>query len=583
MASGMIPRAFIDELVNRVDIVELIDSYVPLKKQGSSFVACCPFHHEKTPSFNVNAKKQFYHCFGCGVSGNVISFGINYLHLSFPETIETLAARVGLQVPREGDPQKYRESQNLYQLLEKVSVYYQQQLKAADAQPAIDYLKHRGIDGKIAKQFQLGFSLPGWHTLEHVFNADTQALIASGMLIQRDDGNHYDRYRNRIMYPIHDRHGRIIGFGGRAIDKTQKPKYLNSPETVIFQKNRELYGLHQVVNTQNDSANIIIVEGYMDVIALAQHGIHNVVATLGTTTSIYHIQLLNKHTKRLIFCFDGDAAGKQAAWRALENCLAYLNMGLDAQFIFLPEGDDPDSLVRKEGADAFSKRIEQAKSFPQFFFETLLQSVDIATFSGKSQLVNLTKPYLHKMGSGPFQQLILDELARITRIDVDRLEQLATLQTTEKMPQSAQVIQRTPARIAIALLLQHPNIYYEHPHVFENNSFINQPQSTLNKLIAQIATHPEVTTGMLLETFRNTPEFEALTKLAAWDHKVPQEALARECIDTLTFLSKQEHESKIQTLIAKARQEGLVEEERILLQQLLRKRHQLFANITGKD
>lgn len=576
--SGIIPRPFIDELLNRTDIVEFIDSHLPLKKQGSSYTACCPFHHEKTPSFNVITKKQFYHCFGCGVSGNAISFAMAYLHQSFPDAIETLAARAGMTVPREGNAQKHQQSQSLYQLLDQVSLFYQQQLKAPEATEANHYLKQRGISAEVATRFQLGFSPAGWHTLEAVFRSKTQELIASGMLIQRDDGKIYDRYRQRIMYPIHDRHGRIIAFGGRTIDANQKPKYLNSPETAIFQKSRELYGLHQIISEQSPAKNILIVEGYMDVIALAQYGIHNAVAALGTATSSYHIQLLSKHTQTIIFCFDGDAAGKQAAWRAVESSLPHLNAGLDASFIFLPDGHDPDSLVREEGAEAFLKRLQQAMPLNQFFFNTLMQPIDISTLSGKSQLINVIKPYLLKMNEGPYQQLIMNELARLTRIDTDRLTQLANAQLDTKPSESIQAIQRTPARIAAALLLQHPHIYHENLDVFTSELMNAIQHDTLKQILSHIAQTPTINTGILLEAFRDSPEFDGLSKLAAWDHQVPEQALTHECLDTLIFLAKQEQENKIRELIAKSRQLGLDEEERIALQRMLRQRHVPIVN-----
>lgn len=571
--SGMIPQSFIDELLNRTDIVEFIDSHVPLKKQGSSYTACCPFHHEKTPSFNVIAKKQFYHCFGCGVSGNAISFAMAYLHQNFPEAIETLATRAGMTIPREGNPHKNQTTQSLYQLLNQVSGYYQQQLQKPDAAEAVRYLKHRGINEEVINRFQIGFSPAGWHTLETIFRPKTQDLITSGMLIKRDDGKIYDRYRQRIMYPIHDRHGRIIGFGGRTIAPDQKPKYLNSPETAIFQKSRELYGLHQVITHNAPFNAIIVVEGYMDVIALAQHGIHNAVATLGTATSTYHIQLLSKHTQRIIFCFDGDSAGKQAAWRALESCLPHLNSGIDASFIFLPDGHDPDSLVREEGSTAFVARIQQAIPLHQFFFTTLMQSIDISSLSGKSQLVNAIKPYLLKMSEGPYQQLIMNELARLTRIDTDRLSQLAHT-STEKKPDTLHTIQRTPARVAVALLLQNPQIYHENKAFFTTDLMDCIQQNTLKKVVEHIDKNPGITTGVILEAFRNTSEFEALNKLAAWEHHVPEQALTRECIDTIRFLANQEKENKIQALIKKSRSSGLDEDERLLLQRLLRQRHQ---------
>lgn len=581
--SGIIPRPFIDELLNRTDIVELIDSHIPLKKQGASFVACCPFHNEKTPSFNVIAKKQFYHCFGCGVSGNAISFAMDYLHQNFPQAIETLAARVGMQVPKEGDPTKHHQSQSLYQLLSKVTAFYEHQLTQQNT-AAISYLKHRKIDGKTAKHFQLGFAPEGWHTLEHSFKSHKKDLIASGMLVSRDDGKTYDRYRQRIMYPIHDRLGRIIGFGGRAIDDSQKPKYLNSPETAIFQKSRELYGLHQILQSKNPINNILIVEGYMDVIALAQHGISNAVATLGTATSTYHIQLLSKHTKKIIFCFDGDAAGKQAAWRALESSLPHLNAGLDASFIFLPEAHDPDSLVREEGKDLFLMRINNAIPLNQFFFDTITKQIDITSLAGKSQLVNNCKPYLAKMSDGPYKQLLLDDLARRTHIDNHRLNQLTITHQDEKKPQDRnKTISRSPIRIAIALLLQNPDIYKKNIHVLTDEKIINLQQATLRKLLQHIAQNTEVTTGSLIEFFRNTSDFDALTKLAAWDHQVPDEALSHEFLDTILFLAKQEQEQKIVQLLTKARGQGLTEEDRVQLQTMLKQRHEPIDNGTIEE
>jgi len=575
--SGIIPRPFIDELLNRTDIIEFIDSHIPLKKQGTSFVACCPFHNEKTPSFNVIAKKQFYHCFGCGVSGNAISFAMDYLHIGFPQAIETLAARAGMQVPREGSPQKHQQSQSLYQLLNTVSTFYETQLLQQNSAATL-YLEKRQIDDKTAKRFQLGYAPEGWHTLEHAFKSNKKELISSGMIISRDDGKTYDRYRQRIMYPIHDRLGRIIGFGGRAIDAAQKPKYLNSPETVIFQKSRELYGLHQLLKENSPIENILIVEGYMDVIALSQYGIKNAVATLGTATSTYHIQLLSKHTKKLIFCFDGDAAGKQAAWRALESSLPHLNTGLDANFIFLPESHDPDSLVREEGKERFLMRLNSAMPLNQFFFETITKQIDTTSLAGKSQLINVIKPYLLKMSEGPYKQLILDELARRTHIDNHRLSQLTMASVEEKKPEQSKTISRSPVRIAIALLLQNPDIYQKNCHMLTAERMVSLQQPTLKKILQHIAHNPEINTGSLIETFRDTSEFDALTKLAAWDHQVPDEALSGEFMDTVLFLAKQEQEGKIVQLLTKARSEGLADEERLQLQTMLKQRHEPIDN-----
>ena len=569
---GLIPRPFIDELLNRTDLVELIDSYVPLKKRGTSHIACCPFHTEKTPSFNVVAKKQFYHCFGCGASGNAISFAMNYLHMSFTDAIETLAARIGLQVPREGKTEKNKHSLNLYQFLSKVSHFYQHTLKSA-GQEAITYLKKREITGEIARLYQLGYAPPGWQTLESHFKHNKNELIATGMLIAKEDGKTYDRYRQRIMYPSHDRHGRIIGFGGRAIESTQKPKYLNSPETVIFQKSRELYGLHQALQ-QTTIDNIIVVEGYMDVIALAQHGILNAVATLGTTTSTYHIQLLSKFTKQVIFCFDGDTAGRQAAWRALESSLPHLNSGLDARFIFLPEGHDPDSLVREEGKTQFLQRLQHTIPLNQLFVDTITQGIDTTSLAGKSQLVGAAKPYLLKMADGPYKQLLMDELARLTRIETHRLLQLLEEKAKNTSTNENKNITRTPTRIAIAILLQHPELYTSCMTQLPHELLDAQKQRVLKTIMQQIAEAPAINTAKLIESWRDSPIFDSITKLAAWDHQVPESALSKEFIDIVLFLAKQNRESAIQQLMKKAHSLGLTEEERMNLQRMLKQRHQ---------
>lgn len=569
---GLIPRPFIDELLNRTDIVEFIDGHVPLKKRGTSHIACCPFHIEKTPSFNVVPKKQFYHCFGCGASGNAISFAMNYLHMSFSDAIETLATRLGLQVPREGRTETTQQSLSLFQFLGRVSHFYQQTLKTA-GHTAISYLKHRNVSGEVARLYQLGYAPPGWQTLESQFKANKNELIATGMLIVKDDGKSYDRYRQRIMFPIHDRHGRIIGFGGRAIEDTQKPKYLNSPETTIFQKSRELYGLHQVLQQQSAITNLLIVEGYMDVIALAQHGINNAVATLGTATSTYHIQLLSKYTKQLIFCFDGDAAGRQAAWRALESSLPHLNAGLDASFVFLPEGHDPDSLVREEGKTQFAQRLQNATPLHRFFIDTLTQGIDSVSLAGKSQLVNAAKPYLLKMSEGPYKQLLIDNLARLTRIESHRIHQLIDEKTPDKSRNTGKSITRSPIRLAIAILLQHPETYRACANQLSLDMLDSQKQRILKALMQQIAETPTLNTAKLVESWRDSPLFDSLAKLAAWDHQVPEDALAKEFVDIVLFLARQNRENAVQQLMKKAHDQGLTSMERINLQEMLKQRH----------
>jgi DNA primase len=572
--SGLIPQPFLDELLSRTDLVELIDSYVPLKKRGTSFIACCPFHSEKTPSFNVVAKKQFYHCFGCGASGNAISFIISYLNQGFTDAVETLASRLGMQVPRDGKSEKNQQSLSLYQLLTSVSLYYQQTLKT-NGQAAIDYLRQRGLSGEIAKLYQLGYAPAGWQTLEAKFKSNKSELIATGMLIQKDDGTTYDRYRHRIMFPIHDRLGRIIGFGGRVLDKDQKPKYLNSPETTIFQKSRELYGLHQILQQQNAIADIVIVEGYMDVIALAQHGITNAVAALGTATSSYHIQLLSKHSKQLIFCFDGDSAGRQAAWRALESCLPELNLGLDASFIFLPEGQDPDSLVRAEGSEQFKVRMKNATPLNRFFLDTIANGIDTFSVAGKSQLINAAKPYLVKMQEGPYKQLLFNELARMTHIETYRIIQIINDNLSEKVKETSKKITNSPIRLAIALLIQNPEIFKASQTQIDINLLDGKRQEILQKLLRQVEESPGANTATLIEAWRDSPYFSPLAKLAGWEHQEPEEELIKKFTDIILFLQKQNIENKINQFLAKSRKEGLTVSERHTLQEMMKQRHQI--------
>lgn len=570
--TGLIPQPFIDDLLSRTDIVEFVDSYVPLKKRGNSHIACCPFHNEKTPSFNVVAKKQFYHCFGCGASGNVISFAMNYLHLSFVDAIENLASRLGIQVPRSGKQDKIKANLSYYQLLERVSALYQKTLKSTGLE-AIQYLKNRQVSGEIAKLYQLGYAPDQWQFLENEIKEYKHELIATGMLIPKENGATYDRYRHRIMYPIHDRHGRIIGFGGRSIDASQKPKYLNSPETIIFQKSRELYGLYQAIQKQDPLDFILVVEGYMDVIALAQFGICNVVATLGTATSTYHIQLLSKHSKKLIFCFDGDKAGRNAAWRALESALPYLNLGLEIKFIFLPEGHDPDSMVRGEGKEHFLERLKNSLALHQYLLNTLMHDLDIGNLAGKTQLVNAAKPYLQKIPDGSYKQLLINELVRYTRIEHHRLDQLLNDKKSDKLVDLGVNITRSPIRLAIALLIQNPEIYNVCKAKLNPVLLTNNKHPILQKILQQIGENPGINTAKLVESWRDSRIFESVTKLAVWDHQVPEKALVKEFIDILFFLEKQNREEHIQQLLNKARTQGLSEEERIQLQSMLKKRH----------
>ena len=575
--NGLIPRQFIDELLTKIDIVDLIDSYVPLKKRGQNHLACCPFHQEKSPSFNVTPKKQFYHCFGCGASGNAISFIMAYLHQSFPQAIETLATKLGLSIPREDRPERVKQRVSLHPLLQKVTDYYQQTLRSSSAAVAVTYLKQRGVSGHIAKQYQIGYAPNGWHTLEQQFSKNRAELLITGMLVEKDDGNHYDRYRHRIVFPIHDRHGRIIGFGGRAIDADQQPKYLNSPETPLFQKSRELYGLYQAIQQQPKHPSIIIVEGYLDVIALAQHGVSNVVATLGTATTPYHIQLLSKYTSHLIFCFDGDKAGRQAAWRALESSVPHLDGGLSASFAFLPEGQDPDSFIRAQGQSGFEAQLDRALSWHQFFFDTLLGDTPHTDLAGKSQLIHAAKPYLSKMNGGPYKTLLIEELARLTRIESHRIETLLLEQTqnpsTPPSPTQSETLSRTPLHIALALLIQHPDIIHQQIRTMTLPIELEDEYIVLSSLLHHLNEYPMNHTATLIEHYRETPWFEALTQLATWAHQVPEHAIASEWIATLQFIHKKSQENQIRHLIDKSKQGILTESERYTLQHMLQARH----------
>ena len=572
--AGLIPQLAIDELLSRCDIIELIDSYVPLKKLGRNYVSCCPFHQEKTPSFNVIAKKQFFHCFGCGKSGNAISFIMQYLNQGFLEAVDTLALRVGLKIPpRESHKEKLALTISLYEVLDQSTAFYQQQLQH-NGKAAITYLKARGIDAVIAQQYQLGYAPSGWNCLKQALPALQAELLTTGMLIKRNESQSlYDRYRNRIMFPIHDTQGRIIGFGGRALTAEQKPKYINSPETIIFQKKRELYGLYHALQHNRNPKQIIIVEGYLDVLALSQHQITNAVAALGTAISTQHIQSLLNYTQQIIFCFDGDQAGKTAAWRALEICLPYMNSSIDAKFILLPNQHDPDSFIRTQGIAAFQTLLTQAIPLHQFLLDTLIQNINTQELNGKTNILNLLTPYLQMTPEGAFKELLLHEITKIVHIDASRINQITTAAATVPQDSHAIVFERSPIRIALALLLQNPELYSCGAQFIDTL----ESQDTDFQLLRQLAVHirdiHHPTTAQLIEAWRSQPLFGIVTQLATWDHQVPEEAMQHEFIDILSFLNKQITEKRISTYMQKSKKEGLTIPERTLLTALLKNRH----------
>jgi len=426
--AGLIPNDFIEHLIDRTDILEVIGNRIDLKKKGKDHWACCPFHNENSPSFSVNASKQFYYCFGCGASGTAVKFLQEYDNISFVEAIEELAKTAGVEVPREEVSEKAKQRQqqrrSLYDLMGSCSDYFAHQLyQHPDAQPVQQYVLSRGLSEDIVQTYQIGFAPNGWDNLIQHFRSDqtNKELLTTGMLTQNDKGRTYDRFRNRLMFPIRDIRGRVIAFGGRVMTADEKPKYLNSPETPIFHKGQELYGLYEARKSLKNFDNIIIVEGYMDVVALAQHGVKNAVATLGTATSTAHVQRLFKLTSEIIFCFDGDKAGLRAAERALSNTLSELKDGQQARFLFLPDGEDPDSLVRKEGFEGFMHRAKQAQSLSDYLFQHLQTQADISRLDGKARLASLAQGWIDKVQDGIFKQLLYAQLSELVGLSMDQI------------------------------------------------------------------------------------------------------------------------------------------------------------------
>ncbi|MWP98939.1 DNA primase [Glaesserella parasuis] len=577
---GSIPRSFIDDLVARTDIVELINSRVKLKKAGRDYQACCPFHHEKSPSFTVSQSKQFYHCFGCGVHGNVISFLMEYDKLEFPEAIEELAALHGLEVPREnvinrdGKPQaSYKTRRNLYELLDLVAKFYQQQLTQDRASQA--YLQQRGLSQEIIERFEIGFSPNAMDAVLRRFGnnpEEVQKLLDTGMLSKNDRGNVYDRFRNRVMFPIRDKRGRVIAFGGRVLGD-EKPKYLNSPESATYHKGNELYGLYQALQHNEKPEFLFVVEGYMDVVALAQFGVNNAVASLGTATTGEQIQLMFRSTEQVICCYDGDRAGRDAAWRALENALPYLHDGRQIKFIFLPDGEDPDTFIRVQGKEGFERYLEQALTLSEFLFDSLLTQVDLSTKEGKSKLASLALPLIKRI-PGEMLRLYLRNILgqKLGILDPIQLESMLSQKSVETAPKRHNMphIERTPMRLLIALLLQNPHLVQNVP---EDVTFLQSLQEKGFDLFLELVNicHANlgISMGGLLEYLRESPNYRHLELLANWDHLVSSENVENTFIDTLDFFYKKLLDRQIEILMAKDRTTGLNQQEKQELMMLL--------------
>lgn len=526
--AGLIPQQFIDELLTRIDIIDVIENYISLRKAGKNHQARCPFHEEKTPSFTVSQEKQFYHCFGCGANGTAITFLMEYTGMGFVEAVEDLASRAGMQVPREGTDSTPHDQGNseLYELMEMVVRYYKQQLREhPQAQTAIDYLKNRGIPGELAATFELGFAPPGWDNLLQSLggsDAAQQRLVSAGMILKKENGGYYDRFRNRIMYPIRDQRGRVIGFGGRVIDDQDTPKYLNSPETSIFHKGHELYGLYQARQKAKNLTQIFIVEGYMDVLAMAQYEIFNSVATLGTAVTQEHMEKLFRVCPELIFCFDGDDAGKKAAWRAVEITLPLLRNGRQCHFLFFPEGEDPDSYVRSHGRNA----IEDASvhiPLSEFLINTLKHDVDLSSKEGQAMLVEKSLPYLNKLPPNSLRELILGEIAKLTELNTDYLKGLLDNKNkTVLTPKSVKSTKTTTKHNSINLVSEAIRLLLHQPQLAMTNNPMEKISDVdlpgidfLLELLNFISQKTNINCAGILEHWRDTKYEQRLRELAS--------------------------------------------------------------------
>jgi DNA primase len=590
----VIPTSFIQELLGRVDILDVVERYVPLKRAGANHTACCPFHNEKTPSFTVSPAKQFYHCFGCGAHGSAIGFLMEYSGLSYPDAIRELAERAGMPVPEQesfSGRHSHDAGSSLIETMLAAARFYREQLKASPR--AIDYLKGRGVSGEIAARYALGYAPDGWQNLERVFpDYGAQALADCGLVVDHESGRRYDRFRDRIMFPIADAKGNFIGFGGRILGEAAGndgsaagPKYLNSPETSLFEKGRELYGMPQARAAVRSTGTVIVVEGYMDVVALAQHGVENTVATLGTATTSNHVQKLMRQAERVVFCFDGDSAGRKAARRALEASIEHLADNRTVAFLLLPEGHDPDSFVRAHGAAAFQERAADALPLSEFLLGELRSIVDLGTAEGRSRLVHEAKPILERIRAPLLRLQLVKIVAAASQITPQELEAACGLQTAtaartrpvRPLPRRKPSLTRTLLKIA----MQKPEWTARLPLEMIEGA---EPETEAVRAIANAVEHGDLSGGgfnVVFEHFRDTPHAHLLSDLVGEVTSEPFEEGAMEAVlnDAIERLRRAGIAREIDALTTKHRQSGLSAEEQRQLAGLLAQKQKLTVNI----
>jgi len=628
--AGLIPQQFIDDLLDRTDIVEIIDGRVSLRKSGQNYSGLCPFHNEKSPSFTVSQTKQFYHCFGCGAHGNAIGFLMEFDRMEFPQAVESLARQAGVEVPveRNANPEKKKQQDSLYDQLERAQQFFTQQLRQHPTRDkAINYLKGRQLTGETAKTFGIGYAPPGWDNLHKELvkaDQDEQQLIEAGMLVKREDRDGcYDRFRDRIMFPIRDNRGRTIAFGGRVLGD-DKPKYLNSPESPVFHKGNELYGLYEAKQASNRLSRFLIVEGYMDVVALAQHGIHYAVATLGTSTSDTHLNKLFRMVSEIVICFDGDDAGRKAAGRALDTALPILEDGRQIRFLFLPDGEDPDSLVHKEGQEAFTKRLDHATTLTDYFFASVSEGLDTGSLDGKARMSKLALQKMQPMPRGMLYELMIQQLAEMTGLSTQSLKEtaakaplpkpVASVNTAAEHSESHSYPESTegyddysgydnnfqpdydnhqpsapakkarprsrvtePAEKAAALLLHHPELAKVVADIDELRTIDSPGMPQLLELLELLNEQPQLNTAGILAHWQGAhgeEPTEALKSLAEREQLVTHDNIQDYFQSSLSLLQKHHNEQQLEQLLEHASHTPLTSDEKQQLQALLQAKHQ---------